>query len=136
MKNLFAILVAFSLLTGCQFLEPRPIKCDRFVSTSEASARGWPAVLQNGDRQEIQAAAIEDARADIAAGKPRVAFTGGIVSWAVGIPPGDMDKIKNFATVPLPCGCTEPLLEQAAIYAEAYNKEILPYLITKNEFHK
>jgi hypothetical protein len=34
----------------------------------------------------------------------------------------------------LPSGCTEPLLEQASIYAEAYNGEILAYLLHKQNF--
>jgi hypothetical protein len=136
MKNLFAAALALSLLTGCTFFEERPQKCDLPMPAREAQARGWPAVLDNGNRQEIQAAAIADAQADIAASRPRVAWTGGIASWAVGVPIEDIGLVKNLPNIPLPCGCTEPLLEQAAIYAEAYNKEVLPYLLHKNEFPK
>jgi hypothetical protein len=135
MKNLFLAAIALSLLTGCQFFE-RVQKCQLSTPASEACARGWPAVLDYGNRQEIQAAAVADARTDIAAGKPRVAWTGGIASWAVGVPVEYIGLVKNLPNVPLPSGCTEPLLEQAAIYAKAYNTEVLPYLISQNEVHK
>lgn len=135
MKNLFAAALALSLLTGCTFFE-RPQKCDLPMPTREAHAREWPAVLDNGNRQEIQAAAIADAQADIAARRPRAAWTGGIACWAVGVPVENIDLVKNLPNIPLPCGCTEPLLGPAAIYAEAYNKEVLPYLLSRNEFHK
>jgi hypothetical protein len=106
------------------------------MPTREAHARNWPAILDNGSRREIQAAAVEAARADIAAGRPKVAWTGGFACWAVGVPIEHIGLVKNLPNIPLPCGCTEPLLEQAAIYAEAYNKEVLPYLISRNESRK
>jgi hypothetical protein len=64
----------------------------------------------------------------MAAGKPRVAVTGGFLCLAVGIPDEDLELTKNLPSVPLPCGCTADHLDQAAVYAEAYNEEILPYL--------
>jgi hypothetical protein len=133
MKNLFLAATALSLLTGCQFFG-RVQKCQLPAPASEARARGWPAVLDYRNRQEIQAAAVADARTDIAVGKPRAAWTGGIASWAVGVPVEYIGLLKNLPNVPLPSGCTEPLLEQASIYAEAYNGEILAYLLHKQNF--
>jgi hypothetical protein len=115
MKSFLTMVIVLSLLTGCRSEPP----------------------VQHGDNSKgIRATAIADAQADIAAGKPRVAYTGGFACWAVGVPPEDIELVKNLPRVPLPCGCTAPLLEPARIYAEAYNHEILLYLTHKTEFLK
>jgi hypothetical protein len=75
-KNLFAAALAINLLPGCTFFE-RVQKCDVPMPTQEARARGWSAVLDNGNRQEIE----------------------------------------------------------ATIYGEAYNKEVLPYLLSQTKVH-
>jgi len=95
-----------------------------------------PSILRTGSPREIRTAAKADARADIAAGEPRVAYTGGFACWAVGIPDECGELVKSLPKVPLPCGCSHPLLGSATIYAEAYNKEILPYLLNKNETNR
>jgi hypothetical protein len=118
------IAVLLALLTGC--------------ATGTHDQGGWfpdgPAVLKTGSPEDIRSEAIATARADIAEGKPRVAWTGGIVAQPTGIPQEYfplLSKLK-LPSVPLPSGCTHPLLQQAAIYAEAYNKEILPYILNSN----
>jgi hypothetical protein len=122
MKVAFFLLLQLALVTSCS----TPFR--------EASAAG-PTILRAGSSREIRAAAIVDARADIAAGRPRIACTGGFASWPVGIPPEDFDLVKDLPKVPLPCGCTHPLLGPATIYAEAYNKEMFPYLLNKDQNH-
>jgi hypothetical protein len=95
-----------------------------------------PSVLETGTEEEIRRLALTTARADIAAGKPRIAFTGGFASMAVGVPREHLALVEKLPRVPLPTGCTTSLLNQATIYAEAYNKEILPYIISEHELHK
>lgn len=95
-----------------------------------------PAILRTGTLKEISDEATATARGDIASGRPRVAWTGGFASQPVGIPFDKWYLIKKLPTVPLPTGCTEPNLKEAAVYAEAYNKEILAYLLNKTESQK
>lgn len=116
MKISFFLLLPVVFVTGCGTLYG-PQRCL------------GPSILQTGSATEIRSTAIANARADIAASKPRIAFTGGFACMAVGVPEEDRELIKNLPNVPLPCGCTEPCLEQAAVYAEAYNQEMLPYLL-------
>lgn len=92
-----------------------------------------PAILENGSPAEIEAAAITDAHADIAANRPRVAYAGGFAVWAVGIPNEHLHLVKQLPHVPLPCGCTHPLVGEAQIYAGAYNKVILDHLLKFNQ---
>jgi len=112
--------------------------CVHFTSVNRAElensghmedlAPGEPAVLATGTPEQIRAAAVADARADIATGHLRIAFTGGIAAWPVGVPERDFELVKPYPRVPLPTGCTSSCLQQAAIYAEAYNGGILPVL--------
>jgi len=92
-----------------------------------------PAILENGSPAEIEAAAIIDARADIAANRPRVAITGGYVAWAVGIPNEQLHLVKQLPPVPLPSGCTSPRLAEAEVYARAYNQVILEHFLKPNQ---
>ena len=97
------------------------------VRTSEG-----PPILKTGSDAEIRADAVRAARADMAAGKPRVAFSGGIASWPIGIPQEHWHLVERLPKVPLPSGCTVPYLAQASVYAEAYNKEMLGYLLERH----
>src|SRR5579864_8868039 len=131
MKLLLTIIFILPLLTGCPSVQPCHIQtasCNETLQRTAAGSCDWPAILNIGMPREIRTTAINAARGDIKAGKPRIAFSGGIASWPVGVSIDDFNLVKNLPRVPLPCGCTEPLLQQAGIYAEAYNKEILPYL--------
>lgn len=92
-----------------------------------------PSILAAGTSEEIQAAAIAAARADLKASQPKVAHTGTIVAWPVGIPDEHLHLVKNLRQLSLPSGCTNPLAGAAHIYAEAYNKEILAYLLNKEK---
>jgi hypothetical protein len=119
------------LLSGCQ---------TRFDESADFNHRsdlqpGGPAILATGSREEIRQGAISDARADIAAARPRIAITGGIAAWPVGVPAKYLDIVQRYPTVPLPCGCTSSWLKEAGIYAEAYNREILPYLLDDYKLH-
>lgn len=96
---------------------------------------GSPAILATGSPEEIQQAAVSDARADIATERPRIAITGGIVAGPVGVPEKYLSIVQRYPTVPLPCGCTSSWLKEAGIYAEAYNREILPYLLSNAKVH-
>jgi hypothetical protein len=124
-----ALAVQIGFVTGCQtgvneqgvFNHPSHV----YLSPE------WPAVLATGSDREIRTAAIATANADIAAGNPRVANTGGFASWPVGVPEKYFGLVEMFPKVPLPVGCTSPLLREAGIYAEAYNGEILSYLLHK-----
>jgi hypothetical protein len=133
MRLLLAIILILPLLTGCPSVQPCHIQmasCDETIQRTAAGSRDWPAILNIGMPREIRTTAINAARGDIKAGKPRIAFTGGFASRPVGVSIDDFNLVKDLPRVPLPSGCTEPLLQQAGIYAEAYNKEILPYLKT------
>ena len=96
---------------------------------------GGPAILATGSPEEIRQAAISDARDDIMAKRLRIAITGGIAAGPVGVPEKYLTAVQRYPTVPLPCGCTSSWLKEAGIYAEAYNREILPYLLNQNKLH-
>lgn len=96
--------------------------------TSEHTPKG-PPVLASGDDAQIRLAAVADARADIAAGHPRVAYAGTIGVWPVGIPDEHLHLVKNLSEVPLPNGCTDSLALRAQVYAKAYNEVILQFLL-------
>jgi len=122
------------VFTGCAHFTPvHPAELEN-SGRVEDLAPGEPVILATGTPEEIREAAIADARADIAAGRPRIAFTGGIASWPVGVPEKDFKLVKSCPRVPLPIGCTSPWLQQAAIYAAAYNREILPVLRQQKYF--
>ena len=117
------------------------IACTLFAGCRTKS--GWilgtptgPTILRTGSREQIQETAIADARADIATGKPRIAYTGGIVAEAVGVPSEHLHLMQGLPTLPLPSRCTDPLVGPASTYAETYNKEILNYLLNKTESSK
>ena len=133
-----AVTVALSIQViifgGCTHLT----SCAHPIETSnhlEDLAPDDPASLATGSSEQIREAAIADARADIAASRPRIAFTGGIGSWPVGVSEKYFKVVEPYPRVPLPTGCTSSWLREAAIYAEAYNKEILHYLISNNQQH-
>ncbi len=119
-------------LTGCQ---TRVDESGVFNHISDLQP-GGPAILATGRPEEIRQAAISDARADIAANRPRIAITGGIAAWPVGVPEKYFTIVQRYPTVPLPCGCTSSWLKEAGIYAEAYNHEILPYLLNQNKLQQ
>ena len=124
--------VQIGFLTGCQ---TRVNEHGVFNHMSDLTP-DEPAILATGNTEEIRKAAITDARADIGANKPKVAITGGIAAWPVGVPEKYFDLVERLPKVPLPAGCTSPMLREAGIYAEAYNGEILSYLLHKKEFLK
>jgi hypothetical protein len=133
-KALFLIVLPIFqiiLISGCQ---TRVDESGDFKHMSELQS-GGPAILATGSREEIKQAAILDARADIAANRPRIAITGGIAAWPVGVPEKYLTIVQRYPNVPLPCGCTSSWLKEAGIYAEAYNREILPYLLDDYKLH-
>jgi hypothetical protein len=91
----------------------------------------WPSILKTGSHGQIRDAGKTDARVDIASGNPQICYTGTIVAFPVGVPKKYFDEIRKLPRVPLPCGCTEPLVGAATIYAKAYNAEIVSYLESK-----
>ena len=117
--------------TGCQ---SRGHEFGDFNHMSDLQP-GGPAILATGSPEEIRQAAVSDARADIATERPRVATTGGIVTGPVGVPEKYLTIVQRYPVVPLPCGCTSSWLKEAGIYAEAYNREILPYLLDDYKHH-
>ena len=125
-----ATMLLLVALTGCVTVQPYSLNQTASSDETMPGVRTaeWPPVLKTGMPKDIRTAAIAAARGDIADGKPRIAFTGGFASWPIGLSADDFKLVKDLPRVPLPCGCTEPLLQQASIYAEAYNKEILPYI--------
>jgi hypothetical protein len=150
MKYLFVAALQIAVFTGCKsgvsdavitYGSDRQLQDAALVLVATplylagVRAPQGPAILKTGTPEEIRNSAITTARADIAAGKPRVAYTGGIASQAVGVPIENLTLVKKLPKVPLPSGCIDNL-EEATIYAEAYNKEVLPYLISRNEVHK
>lgn len=122
----------FVFLTGCQ----TPVNESGVYNHMESLQPGGPAILAMGSPEEIRQTAIADARADIAARKPRIAITGGFAAGPTGVPPKYFEMVRQYPAVPLPCGCTSVWLEEAAIYAEAYNLEILPHLLKQNEIQQ
>jgi hypothetical protein len=114
------------LLTGCAHLETAETSTSSHLGDLMP---GQPQILETGTPEEIRQVAIADARADIAAGKPRIAITGGIAAWPTGVSEKYFKLVLSYPRVDLPSGCTSPCLGQAATYAEAYNKEILPYIL-------
>lgn len=120
--------------SGCTHLT----SCGHPIETSnhpDSLTPDEPAVLASGILEQIRLAAIADAQADIAASRPRIAFTGGYASGPVGVPEKYFALVEPYPKVPLPTGCTSSWLREASIYAEAYNKEILPYLLSNQELH-
>ena len=87
-----------------------------------------PKVLSAGRDAEIEAEALRIARADIAAGHPRVCYAGTIASGPVGIPAESSELVRDLQRFPLPCGCTDPLALPAEHFAQIYNREVLRYL--------
>jgi hypothetical protein len=127
--SLFVFQIAF--LTGCRTPVGESGQFDHMGSLQS----GAPAILATGSPEEIRQTAVADARADIAAHKPRIAITGGYAAWPTGVPPEYFEMVRRYPAVPLPCGCTSAWLKEAAIYAEAYNHQILPYLLNQNQVH-
>ena len=87
-----------------------------------------PKVLSKGSDTEIDAEALRAARADIAAGRPRVCYAGTIGVHAVGVPSESLHLVTDLPRFPLPCGCTDPLALRAYRFAEVYNTEVFHYL--------
>jgi len=127
LKLTVASSICATFLTGCAHLQ----KCD-IPDDLGALPSGTPAILAIGTSDQIRQAAIADARTDVAARRPKIAITGGFAAWPVGVPEKYFQLVQSYPQVPLPCGCTSPWLQQAGIYAEAYNHEILPYLLSQN----
>jgi hypothetical protein len=101
-----------------------PVFCVCLILASGCATRG-PKVISEGSDAEIDAAAVGFARADIAAGKPRVCYAGTWGVSAVGVPADSINLVSNLPRFPLPCGCTDPLSEPAIRFARAYNAEIV-----------
>jgi len=95
-----------------------------------------PPILKTGTPEEIQRSAIAASQTDIAAGKPQIAFTGTIACMPIGVPPEHLALVEKLPRLSLPCGCATPLVREAIIYAEAYNKEILAHLLEANKTHR
>jgi hypothetical protein len=89
-----------------------------------------PKVLSKGSDTEIEAEALQTARADIAAGRPRVCYAGTVGVSAVGVPRDSLHLVRDLPRFPLPCGCTDPLAMRAYRFAEVYNTEVVHYLQT------
>lgn len=87
-----------------------------------------PSVLSKGTPDQIRIEAMQLAKADFAAGKPRICIAGSIGTSPVGIPADKLKVIKNIPEWKLPCGCTDPLAKPAITFAEAYNTTILSKL--------
>jgi len=118
------------LITGCAHSDRHQIGLETFHQREDLTPEA-PVVLATGTEEQIRHAAILDARADIATRRLRIAFTGSIASWPVGVPEKYFKMVEPYPRVPLPTGCTSSWLREARIYAEAYNQEILPYLIER-----
>jgi hypothetical protein len=95
--------------------------------TSGCVTRG-PKVLPTGSETEIDAEALVVARADIAAGRPRVCYAGTIGVFPVGVPQGSLHLVRDLPRFPLPSGCTNPLAIPAFRFAQIYNTEVLRHL--------
>lgn len=91
----------------------------------------WPAALLLDSSEQIRSAAAQDALRDIAAGKPRICFAGVGKVQAVGVPPEHLHLVADLPRVPLPTGVNSPQspVIRAYVYAEAYNRQILQYLL-------
>jgi len=87
-----------------------------------------PKVLAKGSDAEIEAEALRIARADVAAGRPRICYAGGFAVSAVAVPAESFDLVRDLPRFPLPCGCTDPLTLPAGRFAQIYNTEVLRYL--------
>ena len=87
-----------------------------------------PKVLASGDDAAIKSEALRSAKADIAAGHPRICYAGTILAGPVGVPSDSYDLVRGLPRFSLPCGCTDPLAIPAEKFAEVYNTEIVQYL--------
>ena len=106
--TLFALSICLVLVSGCV-------------------TRG-PKVLSNGSDADIDAEALRIAKADIAAGRPRVCYAGTIAVSPVAVPADSFELVRDLPRFPLPCGCTDRLALPAVRFAQAYNSEVLRYL--------
>jgi hypothetical protein len=68
-----------------------------------------PLVLSHGSDGEVEAEAVRIARADLAAGRPRVCLAGTIGTAPVGIPPDSFESVRGLPRFSLPRGCTRRL---------------------------
>jgi hypothetical protein len=87
-----------------------------------------PPILEKGSDTEIRKAAVVVARADIAAGHPRICYAGTRGVSPVGVSEKHLGRVESFKRVPLPCDCSDPLASKAIVYAKAYNGEVVSYL--------
>jgi hypothetical protein len=133
LNRFLAALVTLSMgitFIGCAHLQ----KCE-ISNHMEDLMPDQPAILATGTPEQIRQTAIADARADIAASRPRIAITGSIVTWPMGVPDKYLNLVSLYPKISLPCGCSSAWLGKAATYAEAYTPEILTYLLSQNEAH-
>jgi hypothetical protein len=104
------VLIAFSLVAGCTSHSP---------------------VWSKGTDEEIRAVAAKTARADIAAGQPRLCLAGGRGAGPVGIPQESWYLVKDLPEWNISKGCSDPFLVRSVIFGEAYNREILTNLVQR-----
>ena len=116
------LLLGFSIVaSGCVETSPPPL------SKTTNSLRSF---LHDATKGEIRACAIAQAQEDIRRGTPHVARTGGRASFAWNIPQDMACHVEHLPEVPhLPTGCSDPLLNQAQIFAAAYNGELVKHLL-------
>ncbi len=94
-----------------------------------------PTVLWWGTDQDIRAAAVATAQADLASNAPRLAVAGTIAANPVGIDWGSRELLADLPTFQLPSGCTHPLADESITYAHAYNEVIAGALACRHGQH-
>lgn len=86
------------------------------------------AFLSKASDSEIRRRAVAVAREDVAAGRPRVGWSGGYAIRRPNIPPDKEGLVNGLPALNLPTGCTDPLAMKGDIFASAYNAEIIKHL--------
>ena len=83
------------------------------------------AVLSKGTDSEIRAEAVRVANADLSSGHPRVCLAGGRAACAVGVQASSEKLVEGFPRWNISKGCTDHIVQNSVIFAEAYNHEIV-----------
>ena len=131
MKVLLALALSFLAANCVETSPPWPSPPSPGPSSSGTSLNSF---LKKASASEIRARAIAQAREDVEAGTPHVAWGGGYALHRPNIP---ADKEHFVAGLPpvkhVPAGCTDPLVRQGMIFAAAYNGELVKHLpLTKS----
>ena len=115
------------LVAGCAKESRAPIGVPP-VHWPTGSAQSLEAFLRKASTSEIRARAITEAQEDIRTGKPHVAWCGTEGLYRPNIPPDKERFVASLPSLGLPRGCTHPLAAKGAIFAEAYNGELVKHL--------